>query len=69
MKHYDEASVLRALAKKGIRVDKSGFRNTLMLPVDKDGVFLNNIGIGTLGKIDYLVNYKGYGAVKVQLTK
>lgn len=64
MKHYDEASVLRALAKKGIRVDKSGFRNTLMLPVDK-----NNIGIGTLGKIDYLVNYKGYGAVKVRLTK
>lgn len=22
-----------------------------------------------LGKIDYLVNYKGYGAVKVRLTK
>ena len=65
MKHYDEASVIKALAKKGIKVDKSGSRNTIMIPVDKDGVFLNNIGIGTLGKIDYLVNYKGYGAVKV----
>lgn len=67
MKHYNEANVLKALTKKGIKVDE--FKNTLMIPVDKDGVFLNNIGIRTLCKIDYLVNYKGYSAVKVRLTK
>ena len=52
MKNYDEASVIRSLAKKNIRVSRTG-----VIEVSKNNP---NIGNGTLGKLDYLSHYCGY---------
>ena len=53
MRKYDEASVVRILKKnKGVRVNSN---NTIEVLTTSPAV-----GIGTWGKIDYLVHYCGY---------
>lgn len=65
MSKYDEASALRALGKKGVKLN---FMNTshplLGVPIDDP-----NIGIGTWGKIDFLVHYRGYGWTYIKARK
>ena len=55
-KNYDESSVLRSLARKGIKhsTRTQGFLNALEIPANGD------IGIGTWGKIDFLVKHRYY---------
>lgn len=50
---YDEKKVLRELDKKGVQVN-FGVHH-IVVNTNK-----NNVGIGTLGKIDFLVNYCGW---------
>lgn len=53
MRKYDEASVVRILKKnKGVRVNSNNVIEVLTTSPA--------VGIGTWGKIDYLVNYCGY---------
>lgn len=53
MRKYDEASVVRILKKnKGVRVNNNNVIEVLTTSPA--------VGIGTWGKIDYLVNYCGY---------
>lgn len=53
MKKYDEASVVRILKKnKSVRVNSNNVIEVLTTSPA--------VGIGTWGKIDYLVNYCGY---------
>lgn len=55
MGKYDEASVIRSLAKKNIKVSR-----TNVIEVSKNNP---NVGNGTLGKLDFLVHYCGYTVV------
>lgn len=53
MRKYDEASVVRILKKnKGVRINSNNVIEVLTTSPA--------VGIGTWGKIDYLVNYCGY---------
>lgn len=53
MKKYDEASVVRILKRnKGVRVNSNNIIEVLTTSPA--------VGIGTWGKIDYLVHYCGY---------
>lgn len=51
--HYDEKKVLRELEKKGVKVDFA--QHTIVVNTEK-----NNVGISSLGKLDYLVHYCGW---------
>jgi hypothetical protein len=60
-KHYNEASVVRALAKKaGVRV------NGKIIEVVKDNT---SVGNGSWGKIDYLCHVHGYIQIFVKEIK
>lgn len=53
-KHYDEAKVVKQLARKGINVSSS----TKSITFPKN--LFSPVGIRSYGKIDFLVNYCGY---------
>ena len=50
---YDEKKVLRELDRKGVQIN-FGVHHVVV------NTNKNNVGIGTLGKIDFLVNYCGW---------
>ena len=50
---YDEKKVLRELINKGVQI--IFISHQIVVNTNK-----NNVGIGTLGKIDFLVNYCGW---------
>lgn len=54
-KHYDEKKVLRELDKKAVQVNFGNHQ--LVININK-----GTVGIGTWGKIDFLVNYCGWRA-------
>lgn len=56
---YDEKKVLRELDKKGVQVNFGVHQ--VVVNTNK-----NNVGIGTLGKIDFLVNYCGWRCIFVK---
>ena len=56
MRNYDESSVLRSLARKGVKKTTT-FAGFPVLEIPKDNP---DIGIGSWGKIDFLVHHKGY---------
>lgn len=58
-KNYDEASVIRSLSRKNSCSINYGMQR--VIEVEKDG----DLGNGSWGKIDYLVNYCGYSVVRV----
>jgi hypothetical protein len=57
MKNYNEEEVLTALFRKGCRVNK---HNNRLLEVPK-----NSLGNKMLGKLDFLINYRGWYFVHV----
>lgn len=63
-KHYDEKKVLRELERKGVQINYP--LHHLVVNTNK-----NLVGISSLGKIDFLVNYCGWRCIfkkeKVQL--
>lgn len=55
-KHYDEKKVLRELERKGVQINFSNHQ--IVVNTSK-----NAIGIATLGKLDFLVNYCGWKCI------
>lgn len=55
-KHYDEKKVLRELGNKGVQINFSNHQ--IVVNTSK-----NTIGITTLGKLDFLVNYCGWKCI------
>lgn len=53
---YDEKKVLRELEKKGVQIN-FGVHHVVV------NTNKNSVGIGTLGKIDFLVNYCGWRCI------
>ena len=59
---YDEGKVLRQLDKKSVRIDYA----LKVIEVAKEA---NDIGIHSLGKLDYLQNYCGWKVISVNMTE
>ena len=59
---YDEGKVLRQLAKKSVRIDYAA----KVIGVAKG---INDIGIHSWGKLDYLQNYCGWKVILVDMTE
>lgn len=63
MKKYDEASVVRTLAKNpDIEID--GIRKLIEVTINS-----LNVGNGSWGKIDYLVKIHGYVVIRINPTE
>lgn len=61
-KQYSEEEVLRALKKKNDVLVDSTKKKVFVIIGDKAS---NDLGNGSQGKIDYLINHCGYDKIKV----
>lgn len=59
-KHYDEARVIRELSRLNVSFDYANH----LIKIIKD-----SLGIRSLGKIDFLINYCGWHAIRIDMSE